>query len=93
MDLGFQIIPPDKSRMRLDTGRIDMENAVYRMQCVFNEKGGHIGKKLYALAEDLRHIAISVHHIDSIVERYGALKYHLCKPSGQFVCCIKTVLH
>ncbi|GBL87443.1 hypothetical protein AVEN_118379-1 [Araneus ventricosus] len=31
-----------KCRMRLDPGIMDMENVVYRMQCVVHEKGGHI---------------------------------------------------
>ncbi|GBM19727.1 hypothetical protein AVEN_880-1 [Araneus ventricosus] len=30
-----------KSRMRLDPGRMGMENVVYRMLCVVQEKGDH----------------------------------------------------
>ncbi|GBN98544.1 hypothetical protein AVEN_125546-1 [Araneus ventricosus] len=34
--------PTGKSRMRLDPEKMDMENVVYRIQCVVHEKGGHI---------------------------------------------------
>ncbi|GBN66697.1 hypothetical protein AVEN_225118-1 [Araneus ventricosus] len=38
--------PTGKSRMGLDLARMDMENAVNRMQCVVYENGGHIERNL-----------------------------------------------
>ncbi|GBL95638.1 hypothetical protein AVEN_24840-1 [Araneus ventricosus] len=38
--------PTGKSHMRLDTERMDMENVVYRMQCVVYEKGDHVERCL-----------------------------------------------
>ncbi|GBN29969.1 hypothetical protein AVEN_45416-1 [Araneus ventricosus] len=42
-----------KSRMVLDPGRMDMENVVYRMQCVTHKKGGHIEGSSHALAKEV----------------------------------------
>ncbi|GBN99890.1 LIM/homeobox protein Lhx3, partial [Araneus ventricosus] len=41
-----------KSRMRLDPGRMDMENLAHRMQSMVHEKGGHIEGSSHTLAEE-----------------------------------------
>ncbi|GBL97919.1 hypothetical protein AVEN_127023-1 [Araneus ventricosus] len=44
IDIGLQITPQEKVRcsVRLDPGGMDMENVVYRMQCVVHKKDGLI---------------------------------------------------
>ncbi|GBM68514.1 hypothetical protein AVEN_158088-1 [Araneus ventricosus] len=42
-----------KSRMRLDPVRMDMENVVYRIQCVVHEKGDHIEGLSHVVAEEV----------------------------------------
>ncbi|GBM57055.1 hypothetical protein AVEN_157021-1 [Araneus ventricosus] len=39
--------PIGKSHMGLDPGRMDMENVVYRMQCVVHDEGVHIERSVY----------------------------------------------
>ncbi|GBM38788.1 hypothetical protein AVEN_210523-1 [Araneus ventricosus] len=41
--------PRRKSHMRLVSGRMGMENVVYRMKCVVHEKGGHTRTRDLAL--------------------------------------------
>ncbi|GBM11126.1 hypothetical protein AVEN_171035-1 [Araneus ventricosus] len=45
--------PTEKNRKRLDPEKMDMENVLYRMQCVVPEKGDHIKGSSHALAEEV----------------------------------------
>ncbi|GBO42224.1 hypothetical protein AVEN_221022-1, partial [Araneus ventricosus] len=45
--------PTGKSRIRLDSGRMAMENEMYRTRCVVHEKVSHIEVSSHAVTEEV----------------------------------------